>query len=99
MQKAKKMLTGSVLALIIVFFMVFYTDSHKMLVYGENLDETAVTVDGEALSLEDIAFYVAYEETMIEKQAENLLAFRRGCLLETVCRRGKCERGGKAGSP
>ena len=70
MQKAKKMLTGSVLALIIVFFMVFYTDSHKMLVYGENLDETAVTVDGEALSLEDIAFYVAYEETMIEKQAE-----------------------------
>ena len=41
MQKAKKMLTGSVLALIIVFFMVFYTDSHKMLVYGENLDETA----------------------------------------------------------
>ena len=54
MQKTKKMLTGSVLALIIVFFMVFYTDSHKMLVYGENLDETAVTVDGEALSLEDI---------------------------------------------
>lgn len=29
MQKAKKMLTGSVLALIIVFFMVFYTDSHQ----------------------------------------------------------------------
>jgi len=58
MQKAKKMLTGSVLALIIVFFMVFYTDSHKMLVYGENLEETAVTVDGEAVKLTPMEFKI-----------------------------------------
>ena len=37
--------------------------------YASSLDELAVTVDGESLTLRDMAFYVAYEEMEVEKQA------------------------------
>lgn len=41
----------------------------KALDYPASLDETAVTVDGESLTLRDMAFYTAYEELEVEKQA------------------------------
>lgn len=39
------------------------------LIFAESLDETAVTIDGYALTLKDIAFYIAYEEQKIEETA------------------------------
>ena len=39
------------------------------LVYRENLTLTAVTVDGQDLTLSDLAFYIAYEENLVEEQA------------------------------
>lgn len=38
-------------------------------VYTERLDEVAVTVDGEDLTLRDLSFYVLYEEQTIESEA------------------------------
>jgi hypothetical protein len=39
------------------------------LVYSESLDEVAVVVDGNPLTLRDMAFYVAYEENLVEEEA------------------------------
>jgi hypothetical protein len=39
------------------------------LVYPESLDCVAATVNGNALTLRDLAYYVAYEETEVERQA------------------------------
>lgn len=39
------------------------------IVYKESLDETAVEVNQETLTLRDMAFYVAYEEAEVEKKA------------------------------
>lgn len=40
------------------------------LVYAESLDEVAVEVNGQALTLRDLAFYIVYDETLMEEQAE-----------------------------
>ena len=37
--------------------------------YPTSLDEVAVTVDGDSITLRDMAFYIAYEELEVEKQA------------------------------
>ncbi|MCR4695185.1 MAG: hypothetical protein K5773_07700 [Pseudobutyrivibrio sp.] len=37
--------------------------------YGKNLGETAVTVDGREISFGDLAFYILYEERVVEEQA------------------------------
>lgn len=39
------------------------------LVFAESLDKTAAVVDGKALTLADLAFYIAYQEGEIEKKA------------------------------
>lgn len=39
------------------------------LVYAESLSEAAVTVDGKELTLFDMAFYVAYQEKEVQKDA------------------------------
>ena len=39
------------------------------IVYNEHLEDVAVTVNGKELTLRDMAFYVAYEEMNVEKQA------------------------------
>lgn len=41
----------------------------EYLVYSESLDETVLTIDGEVYTLEDIAFYVAYEEKSVQEKA------------------------------
>ncbi|MBQ5431438.1 MAG: hypothetical protein IIU28_07285 [Lachnospiraceae bacterium] len=43
--------------------------TRRPLVYTTHLDDVAVTVDGEDLTLEDMAYYVVYEEMNVEKQA------------------------------
>lgn len=39
------------------------------LIYADSLDQVAVTVNGNDLTLRQLAFYVAYEETEVERQA------------------------------
>ena len=39
-------------------------------IYSEHLDDVAVTVDGMQYRFRDIAFYLAYEEQMVQEQAE-----------------------------
>lgn len=38
-------------------------------VYGDSLEEVAAVVDGNGLTLRDLAFYIAYEENLIEEEA------------------------------
>lgn len=50
---------------------VYYgLQSRQTLVYAEHLEDVCVTVDGRDLTLADVAFYVVYEETKVEQQAE-----------------------------
>ena len=61
-----------VLLLIIVGLLVgswWQTKQRQQLVYPESLDKVAASVNGTSLTLRDIAFYVAYEEAEVEKQA------------------------------
>ena len=69
MQKIKKALIISVIAAVVILLMVMHYDSKKMLVFRDSLDKTVVTVDGKELTLKEVAFYVADEETTIEEQA------------------------------
>ncbi len=39
------------------------------IVYSEHLDDVAVTVDGDELTLRDLSFYVLYEEQKVESEA------------------------------
>ena len=41
----------------------------KKIVFKDHLSETVLTVDGENLTLADMAFYVIYQEDKVEKQA------------------------------
>lgn len=43
--------------------------SREFLIYSENLDKVAVTVGTQELTLEDLAFYVIYEEHSVEEKA------------------------------
>lgn len=62
------LILAAVLVLIFLLTMLFSKGREK-LVYRENLDLVAVTVEGEELTLSDLAFYVAYEEGEVQKQA------------------------------
>ena len=42
----------------------------KNIVYKDKLDEAVLNVDGSIYKLRDLAFYIAYEETEVEKKAE-----------------------------
>ena len=61
-----------IIAIVIVLTGVLSLYSHeqkKTLEYCDNLDKVAVTVDGVNLTLRDLAFYIAYEETTVQGQA------------------------------
>ncbi len=44
-------------------------NGRSKLVYADSLDEVAAEVNGEELTLRELAFYVAYEESEVQKQA------------------------------
>ena len=58
-------------AVLVVLFLiaVFHDDETEELVYNKSLDLVAVTVDGQDLTLYDLAFYIAYEEGLVNEQA------------------------------
>lgn len=72
MKKRKIALILVILALLIAVAFVIAVIHDKLteeLVYSESLDLVAVTVEGEDLTLRDLAFYVAYEEKVVQEQA------------------------------
>ena len=72
MRKIRKHITTIILAVLAVIAGVYaynYHDMKQNIVYYEHLEDVAVTVNGKELTLRDMAFYVAYEEMNVEKQA------------------------------
>ncbi len=69
--RAEKLLAVAVVLVTTVLGLlsVFAYERKTYLVYRENLTLTAVTVDGQDLTLSDLAFYIAYEENLVEEQA------------------------------
>lgn len=61
---------GLVFCLVLVSLKKKYEEGDDWLVYSESLDEVAAEVDGQKLTLRDMAFYIAYDETVVEEQAE-----------------------------
>ena len=44
-------------------------DGRSTISYQDHLSDVAVTVDGEAVTFEDLAFYILYEERIVEEEA------------------------------
>ena len=62
------------IVLIAVVLVMFMRNNNSMtnarpLVYRESLDEVAAQINGETLTLRDMAFYVGYEEYQIQQEA------------------------------
>lgn len=62
-----------VLLLLIVGILIYVAlnnfQNKSKLVYTDHLEDVAVTVDGEDITLGDLSFYVLYEEQLVEEQA------------------------------
>lgn len=52
------------------FYAYYHAKTHAKIIYAESLDTKAVQVNDTILTLRDMAFYVAYEEALVESQAE-----------------------------
>lgn len=61
-------LAGIAAAAVVILFISY--EEKKPIDYEEHSSDTAVTVDGEVMTLSDVAYYVLYEEKTIEEQAE-----------------------------
>lgn len=59
-----------VVGLAVVCFWMKHEDGGDWLVYSESLDQVAAEVNGQKLTLKDMAFYIAYDEMVVEEQAE-----------------------------
>lgn len=70
--KIKKIITLLLIAAVIVSAVHAYTyhSTNKKIEYSAHLNETVAVVNGNELTLEDLAFYVAYEEKIVNEQAK-----------------------------
>lgn len=57
------------LVIILAFISLRTRGQKQYLNFAESLDKTAVIVDGEEMTLQDLAFYIAFEEQQVEKDA------------------------------
>lgn len=71
MKKRKLIITAILLVWLIVLlgYSLYNGKNAQDLVYKEHLDETVAIVNKEKLTFRSMAFYVAYEEQQVEKQA------------------------------
>ena len=65
--RSKRMIFGIVV--IVAFVSIRMGQNRGYIDFAGSLNRTAVTVDGHILKLSDIAFYIAYEEQQVEKDA------------------------------
>lgn len=70
--KIKKIITLLLIAAVIVSAVHAYTyhSTNKKIEYSAHLNKTVAVVNGNELTLEDLAFYVAYEEKIVNEQAK-----------------------------
>lgn len=62
---------GSIFILAMVFsIMIRNRQGVDWLVYAESLDMAAVSVNGQEITLRDMAFYITYDEMVVEEQAQ-----------------------------
>ena len=54
---------------VMVYALLTMGNNRAKLNYQEHLEDTAVTVDSEKITFQDLAFYILYEEGKIEEQA------------------------------
>jgi len=54
---------------VMVYALLTMGNNRAKLNYQEHLEDTAVTVDSEEITFQDLAFYILYEEGKIEEQA------------------------------
>ncbi len=54
---------------VMVYALLTMGNNRAKLNYQEHLEDTAVTVDAEEITFQDLAFYILYEEGKIEEQA------------------------------
>jgi hypothetical protein len=69
----QKIRLSIVIVVLIVALAAVASDSSRRrdyLVYADSLDEEVVRVDDQPLTLRDMAFYVAYEEQLVEQEAK-----------------------------
>lgn len=57
------------ITIVLAFISLRAGEKRTYLEFNESLDLVAATVDGESLTLKDLAFYIAYEEGEVEKDA------------------------------
>ena len=72
MKRGQKLVKPIILCLcLVVIAYAAYARGYtrKKLVYADHLSDTAITVDGQAITFGDLAFYILYEEGLVEKQA------------------------------
>ena len=55
---------------VIVYALLSMGEGRGPLDYSAHLEDTAVTVDGEAVTFQDLAFYILLEERKVEEQAK-----------------------------
>lgn len=60
---------SAVLLAVILLSLYYGFEKRNPLVYQEHLEDVAVTVDGTKLTMQDLAFYILYEEGQVEQQA------------------------------
>ena len=69
----KKYILTIVLAIIVIILGIYAYNANgnrNKIDYANSLDKIAVTVNGQKLTLEDLAFYVVYEEHEVENEAQ-----------------------------
>ena len=71
LSKKKYLITAFLILVLIGLFIYSYINGKNRadLVYADELERGALEVNGQVLTLRDMAFYVAYEEEQVERQA------------------------------
>lgn len=73
-KRIKRKLGVTIFLVLLLAAMIIYGNNRgekqRKLVYADSLDLVATTLNGEDLTLRELAFYVAYEENQVEQQAE-----------------------------
>ena len=68
-QKLTKPIVLILCVAVVVYALVSMEGGRGPISYNEHLEDTVVTIDGDAVTFEDLAFYILYEERKVEEQA------------------------------
>jgi hypothetical protein len=69
LRKLVKPMVLIVCVAVMAYALIFMSDSRDKLDYFAHLEDTAFTVDDQAVTFKDLAFYILFEEGKVEEQA------------------------------